>query len=237
MKFRPNKYTVITISIIVLLIIVIAGVYFLKLSIPQNVKNDNTSIEVVFTSEDGLFLGKSDIHPKMPVTPIKRVNEPSGKVFVGWDKDLTNVTENIQTKEMYLDVSKDENVVALPTNYGTNGEIINEPLKILGKVNLCAIDVILTYDTDKLEFIKGDNIDKDVVVKNDKKPGLIYVRFVSGSNVTGAIDLSELKFKVKSQDKGVTDIKVLVKEIVKLDKDNKTILAQYNVLDAKIYLY
>jgi hypothetical protein len=226
----------IAVIIAVVVILAITAIFWTG-RLPDNVTGvGGERFTFIYRAEDGAILeqkGASDTD----FLPEREVPVLPGKVFAGWDKDLTGAGEYLDTTAKYVDVRNDDHVVALPAVYGSKSAALKLPLKILGMVDLCGMDITLSYDTSLLDFAGHEQDDIGVTVDSDTEPGLIYVRFVSAANASGEIDLSVLSFKVKGEEKTDTDIRVFVKDTVRLDGENNIVPAPYNVLDGKLYIY
>ena len=170
--------------------------------------------------------------------PLENPNEISGKVFVGWDKTVAEIqTGNIdEVYAKHIDTKGEVNVIVLPAAYAQEDELVNLPLKLMGDVELCGIDIILAYDAEAIEYMSCTSLDADATTNYDEEAGLIYLRYVSASNTTAEVDLANLQFKVKDDSAESAKIEVHVKEAVALDESNQIIKADYGVIDGTIYI-
>ncbi|MCR4664364.1 MAG: BspA family leucine-rich repeat surface protein [Paludibacteraceae bacterium] len=100
--------------------------YFTALFTVTFLDKDNNVLSVMEVSG-----GETAVAPEAP--------EVEGFVFIGWDKELTNVTENMVVQAQYVDISKIE-----PEVYVTvNGTILNvwyDKQRITRKTTTCDLD-------------------------------------------------------------------------------------------------
>lgn len=103
--------------------------------------------------------------------------------------------EDGQTLGCLLDVSDMENVITLDAFRAVGGERVRVPLRVCGEVELCAVDLKITYDADRLEFVGYENADDDLIV-NCKEKGKISVNFVRIVNLEDNFTFCDLLFDV-----------------------------------------
>ena len=233
---KTNKKIIISVICIILLIAVIT-LLINSLHEKQHIATNGNHNTVTFCSSDGIILGTEIVKDGSVVSLPHDNLSPAGTVFTGWDKELINIFENTRITAKCIDVSNDDNVVALETVYSKAGNNVSIPLKIMGKVNLCAVDLCITYDETKLKFEKAESVDPAVTIEKEKETGLLYVRFVSSANAEGEADLGNLVFKPTNGESNEIKLQVVVKEMVRLDDKNELISVPYNIVDGKIYVY
>jgi len=74
--------------------------------------------------------------------------ESDDLVFSGWN---TETEDNEMAAARYQDISDVTNAVAIPAVYGSHGEIVTTPLRVGGMVELCAFDLRISYDNNRLK--------------------------------------------------------------------------------------
>lgn len=231
MKIKSKKIILpIAIVIVIVLIVVIC------VSVSKKDGNDMyTEPVVTFYTEDGFEYSINETEQgkvNMPEVPP----EVPGKVFTGWDKEISEIKDDTKTKAQYIDVSGEKNVFAFPTMYAYESEEIVLPLKLLGNVKLCGADLVIGYEAKVLEYIGCDTHDESLTIEADTENGLLYLRYVESSNTNGEVDLANLKFKALSVEETSTLVQIRIKEAVELNDGNEIVETEYGAVDGKINL-
>lgn len=180
----------------------------------------------VLSSQQIIFVGDKVNPPKEP----KKLYY----IFSGWDTDLRNIDKNKVIKALWTKTDGESNYFTLPVKYALNENVIDTPLALCGKVDLCAFDIEIQYDKNSLEFIKITEKDDDIVSNHIADSGIIKINFMSSKNITGEIDICNMQFK--TLDNNSSEIKIIVKEVIKLDDHGEFVNPSYNVHNGKIYV-
>lgn len=96
----------------------------------------------------------------------------------------------------FLDVSDSKNVITLDSFHGSGGEQVSVPLRACGQVELCAVDLEISYDTERLRYVGFENADDDLLVNCDEERGSIMVNFVRIVNIEDNFKFCDLLFEV-----------------------------------------
>lgn len=113
-------------------------------------------------------------------------------IFRGMNKDDT--TDQTEEMAVYQDVSDKENAVAIPASYSEAGQEFTAHLRLCGKVELCALDMRVRYDTTRLKYQRSESDMDDLLINCDQKNGVIYINFARISNLTDRTDICGLTF-------------------------------------------
>lgn len=125
--------------------------------------------------------------------------------------------ENGQTLGCFLDVSDRENVIALDAFRADGGETVRVPLRLCGQVELCAVDLKISYDTERLKYVGCENDDDDLLVNCDADKGVILVNFVRIVNLEENFKFCDLLFEVVTTLECESVLTVEIEEAVCLD--------------------
>lgn len=166
-------------------------------------------------------------------TPPIEPQVPYGSVFSKWDKDISNIKQDLDVHAVLQGFSDKTNVITVSSAYGDKGDEIFIPVSLCGNVCLCGLDCVLTYDADAVELISVFDEDGSLVYNKEEK-GKIYLNYTSIKNTDADVDLCMLKFKVLTATKN-SDIKIAVTSIYALNEDNNYYKPEYNTIDSKIY--
>lgn len=130
-------------------IISIVSLIFLVL---PNGEIKNNRFDVIFYDYDSITVlaTRGDIEKGgMAVPP----NDPvrNGYVFSEWVGNYTNVTADQKVIAKYIS-SSSPNILKVSNTSGSNAEMVEITLDLIGKVNVCGFDLILSYDSSYLTF-------------------------------------------------------------------------------------
>ena len=143
--------------------------------------------------------------------------------------------ENGEDLNYYLDTGGVDNVIAMDTVCGNGGETVSVPLRVCGDVELCAVDLEISYDADQLKYIGFENADDDLIV-NCKENGTILVNFVRIVNLEDNFRFCDLLFEVITtlECESVLDIEIV--EAVCLDDTGSIVFPAVAVADGAAHL-
>ncbi|MBR1970609.1 MAG: S-layer homology domain-containing protein [Clostridia bacterium] len=190
--------------------------------------------EIAFSDGSGSLLSQQTLFPGEKVNPPE---EPKkiGHIFSGWDTDLRNIDTTKIIKALWTKTDGESNYFTLPVKYTLNENTIDLPIALCGKVDLCAFDIEIQYDKNCLEFIEISEEDDDVVSNHIFDEGVIKLNFMNSKNITGEIDICNMQFKVLNNTPS-SEIKIIVKEVVKLDENGEFVNPEYNVHNGEVYV-
>jgi len=181
----------------------------------------------ILSSQQILFVGDIVNPPEEP----KKI----GYIFSGWDADLRNIDTTKIIKALWTKTDDESNYFTLPVKYTLNKNVIDMPITLCGKVDLCAFDIEIQYDKNSLEFIEITEEDDDIVSNHIADSGIIKLNFMNSKNITGEIDICNMQFKALNNNPS-SEIKIIVKEIVKLVENGEFVNPSYNVHNGKVYV-
>lgn len=193
------------------------------------------SYKVIFMDGMGVIMeevsadyGNSAIPSKSPTS--------SGKVFVGWDKDISAVTDNLVCNPVWKDTTDKNNLFTLSSCYAKKGDEIVIPVKLCGNVNIGAFDIRIAFDTEKLEFVEVLNQDADVMASYSDTEKKIGINFMGSENLTESMDVCDLVFKVKSDEVSNTTFNVMNMDSLVYKDNGDFEFVETDYIEATIYI-
>ena len=129
-------------------------------------------------------------------------------VFKGWNVDLSNVTEDMEARPVYNDLSKDVNAIYIDTYYEESGEEFWVEVKMAGEINLASVDLGIAFDSDTLKFLGYDGLShtKETNVE-EKKDYLVFPMEFEEVPKQGD-SILKLKFQCKNKHLVYTDLPI-----------------------------
>lgn len=171
---------------------------------------------------------------QVPITDPQYVYLPedqSGEdlVFSGWEENPASNQGDLVAK--YQDVSQIQNAIVIPMAYGRAGEQVSIPLRICGQVDLCALDLRVTYDKELLHYAGSTNQDEDLLINCDEENGVLLINFLRLVNLEESFDFTELVFDVITTHECDTALQLDVVEAVALDEEQQIRFCKFSVVD------
>ncbi len=175
---------------------------------------------------------------------------PKGKdaakdqIFLGYvpEDEKTQETPNVdyipdmsKMVAKYQDVSKQNNTIAIPSVYSKAGETATTSLMLCGKVKLCALDLRIQYDPEKLRYVEQET-DDDLIIHCDPANGVLYINLVRIVNITDSEKICDLSFEVLSSQSVDSQLQVHVIEAVSLDKNGEIEFCPFSFVDGTVHL-
>ena len=197
----------------------------------EDIIDPNKHLVSFYSADDSLIEtqqvgdGEDAISPADPIMP-------PGYILTGWDRSLTNITEDTAIHAVCVETTGKKNVLALSGTAGTNGSEVIVPLVLTGDVSIAGFDLTLTYDPKKLE-LKGITDDDGALIYNDEEPGKVRMNYVSVENTTGEVDLCRLHFTLLT-DEGELPVKLDMSSAYVLVDDEKMEKAEFTLIDAVV---
>lgn len=151
-------------------------------------------------------------------------------------KELLGDLAKLEKVACYIDVSEVRNVIGIPTVYCTGDNPFKLSLMVAGKVDLCAFDIVIRYNTDLVTFVQTVDEDEDLLVNVDAMNGLIYMNFLRIKNLDKATALCELEFLPVIATNDVGDFSITMKEAVTIDASEEARKCDASVVDGHVIL-
>lgn len=149
---------------------------------------------VTFYSNDGTILKIESVEPHADATPPVEPQMAYGTLFVAWDTNFTDVTENLDIHPLGVELAGKPNVFAVSSAYGRIGETVVVPVRLCGDVCVSGFDITITYDAEKIEL--KSVVEDGSVIYNDERTGEIRLNYVSAENTVADVDVCFLQFEV-----------------------------------------
>lgn len=173
---------------------------------------------VAFLSPDGSVLYEDTVPAGAAAQPPTNPLMPYGYVFSHWDKDFSNITENLTVNAVCSEVNGKDNVFSCSGGYVQKGANTSVSVKLGGNVNLCAFNLRITYDKEMLDFVEFRSQDPLVDCNCMEENGTIYLNYASSENTVGDVDLTDLVFRACG-DAGQASVTIEVLEIIVYDEN------------------
>ena len=144
--------------------------------------------------------------------------------------------EGGEPEDVYHDVSKLPNVIAVPSGYVDQGSQVSVPLRVCGIVNLCGLDIQLRYDPTLVRLSGIQNQNSNVMFNNKAEEGVLLLNFISLENMTGSFDLGELQFEALVPDTCLSPINIEVVDLAVMNESNEPVPVKYTATGGTLWL-
>lgn len=108
---------------------------------------------VKFYDENNRLITEYKVKDGNPVFFDKSLQVQENKVFKGWDKNLSSITEDTEVHPVYQSITKDPNVFYIDTYYVKGGDDLWIDLKIGGEIDVTTAKIGIAYDSDVLTYL------------------------------------------------------------------------------------
>lgn len=175
--------------------------------------------------------------PPVYVDRSDRAEERADLVFSGWvTPEGDSAQPEADANARYRDVSELDNVLAIPSEYAQKDELVSLPLRLCGQVELCAFDVKLTYDKNRLEYLGCEDADDDLMVHAKTDEGVVRINYLYPRNLQEEKDLCRLQFRVTTKEQGQSLIHMEVVEAVRLGGDDDVVICAATPVHSTVWL-
>lgn len=175
--------------------------------------------------------------PPVYVDLPNRVEEEADLVFSGWvTPEGDSAQPETDANARYRDVSELENVLAIPSEYAQKDDVVSLPLRLCGQVELCAFDVKLTYDKNRLEYLGCEDADDDLMVHAKPDEGVVRINYLYPRNLQEEKELCRLQFRVTTKEQGQSLLHMEVVEAVSLGSDGDVIIRTATPVHSTVWL-
>ena len=166
-------------------------------------------------------------------------DEPNAEnyIFMGWDADVINITDNTDVYPIKQDISKDCNVIYTNAVYGSSEDEMTVIYNIGGKVECSKMKLTIEYDPNVLEYISNTTNHKFIHVKHNADEALIELVMDNNENIASELQLLCLKFNPKAESYVYTTLNTTVEEIFKIDSGGESVNTDCSFYDGKVYIY
>ena len=153
--------------------------------------------------------------------------------FLGWSGNYINVQQDETVTAVYADC---KNVFHIASTQGKQGDTVSVLVRLDGNVELCGLDMILTYDP-ALELVSiNDELDMDVVVNSNTQERIVRFNFSSAMNKKRTMDIMELTFRITGTDSDACGVQ-LSSNTIKTLVDNRVEDTDYTILNGVVYIH
>ena len=212
---------------------------------------------IVITTDDGISIETDDVvTPTEPeqiaftvtfldvdgsVCRVQQVNKGKAAFaptiekagFLGWRGNYINVQQDETVTAVYAD---SKNVFHIASAQGKPGDMVSVRVCLNGNVELCGLDMNLSYDP-SLEIVSvNDEMDMDIVVNAYEPERIIRFNFSSAMNKKRAMDIMELTFRITGTNADAYGVQ-LSANAVKALVDNRVEDTDYTILNGVVYVH
>ena len=170
------------------------------------------TVTVTFVDYDGTELNtqtiKKGTSATLPANPHRE-----GFVFIGWDKDVTNVMENITVTAQY-EASK----LQLVITYQDFGDVVTATASLAGEVNVAMLELKLSFNLNLMSY-KGYELASIDYSDANYVDGVFYYSLMTEEDITGETELFTISFD--AEDVGGASVGVIVEESMASDSTFK----------------
>lgn len=175
--------------------------------------------------------------PPVYVDLPDRAEKDADLVFSGWVTSQGAAAQpETNANARYRDVSKLDNVLAIPSEYAQKDDVVGLPLRLCGQVELCAFDVKLTYDKNRLEYLGCEDADDDLMVHAKPDEGVVRINYLHPKNLQAEKELCKLRFRVITKETGTSLVHMDVVEAVKLGGDGDVVICSAEPIHGTVWL-
>lgn len=200
----------------------------------ENTENSDFSLtEVQYDVKDNDFNRPSSIN--------------GNEVFIGWKEyDKISKAEENSLKDNEIisltaqseDISDTENAIYNDTVYAEKtSEYVIIPVIIGGNTDFSVLELEISFDKNTFAFDSFSYTDEDAIC-NCTEEGKIFISFVSTSNISGQVNICNIKLKNISFCSADTSLEYNVKDIAKWNDDKTDYIdVSYEIVNNKIVIY
>jgi len=129
------------------------------------------------------------------------------------------------------DTTNMKNALVLPEVAGNKGETISIPLQVCGQVELCAFDLRISYDRNRLMYVGSENADDELIVHCKENEGILLINYLRISNLKEPHRFCDLQFKVLTKDVCTSELYVEVVEVVALEETGDILICETSAVN------
>ena len=186
---------------------------------------------VKFYDENNSLITEYKVKDENSVFFDKSLQVQENKVFKGWDKNLSSITEDTEVHPVYQSVAKDPNVFYIDTYYANGGDDIWIDLKIGGIIDTTTAKIGIAYDSDVLTYLESNSSEylfSPIEVKDEYL--ILHFDFTNKDIQNGTI--VRLHFECKDVEFLTTDLPIDL-----LNVQSKDGLTNSTAVKGNIYIY
>ena len=169
-------------------------------------------------------------------TPPNKNVLVDGFVFMGWDKELRNITQDTSFYPQYEKISDKDNAVFYSSQYCRVGDKFTVDIQINGKVLYSCLELQIKFDDSVLAFDEIQYADEDGICHYDENDKTVYFVMARGENINASVDLLSLTFTAKEISEKTDLIQVAVQDIAAYDSKNELQSTTAATVNSKIFI-
>lgn len=202
--------------------------------LPDGKNKENYTIEFY---SGGKLITRESVESGAPAPPPALFAPPASSVFIGWDGDITDITENTKLSALYRDISGLMNVFVLDTVYSGEREGIQVYLTLCGDVDLCLTDLCISFDPAVIRIDELIFTDPAVMAHVNNDAGRVKISLLSMKNITGAVDCLQLTVSFVLSGASSCELSLTVEEAARFGAGGEIEGVRTNTVNGKIVLY
>lgn len=187
--------------------IISAVVFFFVSNIKkEEVKQESERHTVTFAEQDGTVIETKKVSDGRGVFPPEC---NSDMVFRGWSGAVNEVTADTEVHPQFMEIT-DDNLFYFNSVYVQEGKEFTVDVKLGGMVNISSATLLVSYDSEVMEFIKSK--DESICKVSKNKDGELTLSLQSNSKIAESTQISQLTFMALEKDVYATQIDLSCKD-------------------------
>ena len=191
-------------------------------------------VKVSFYDDNNKILAEKTVDYGSAVFPPTIKNDISGKVFLGWSRNLSYMTKDTQIYAVFDDYSKRQNVISFDTVYIDSSDNLEIKLKIGGIVDIASFNMKVCYDDSVLKFKELTDVAEGLDFKTAQ--GEIEFILDRRENLTEDGSLAMFRFDIEDVDFIKTDLVIQLEDGKKLE-GGELKYVDCTMVNGTIYIY
>jgi hypothetical protein len=171
------------------------------------------------------------------VQPPDKAEVGGDDIFLRWDKDILNISDNTDIYPATRNISSGDNVFFINAVYVKSGNTLAAPLMSGGKVKFSSVKITMTYDPVMLEYVEEKTNERNAVIQHSAESSTVTVSLGAAQNITRGGMISELSFNAVGKQFSYTEIVLKVDGIKKIDENGVEAGGDCELYNGKIYIY
>lgn len=169
--------------------------------------------------------------------PPKKIHIPQNTVFLRWDKDILNISDNTDIYPATRDIKNEANVIYMNAKYVESGKEFQTDLLLGGAVDFSDLTFVIQYDKKCLQYTGEKDLNKHISIKNDTDNAILSVKITANENIKEGGVLAKLGFKAVGRKFNYTELKLKIDSIEKNLNNNGKVGTECTMYNGKIYIY
>ena len=235
MMVVKDKKKILAISIMVISFVLSCFIIYMAVDKANEIRYGPMKT-VIYHDFNGNVIKKLKVRSGFAEPPSESL-ELKGCIFMGWDADVLNITDDTNVYPIKEDISAGHNVIYANAVYGSSEDEITVNYNIGGNVECSKMKLTIKYDPNVLQYVSNTTNHNFIQVKHNANEALIELVMNNNENSASDLQLICLKFNPKAESYVFTTLKTTVEEIFKIDSGGECVNTDCSFYDGKVYIY